>query len=142
MVGLFSNICLGQCRTTEPTNQRRDCKGDDFQSHVPPPPACTTGNTRGVKMKLCQGGDQLPLSSCFSPAKHRVVKGLQPCRRCQGLRARACHSSTSALWDVPPLSGEAWSTAGKWQPRYCLSALPRRCALGKRRRKKDAKIQH
>lgn len=66
MVGPFSHICLGQCGITEPMNQCCDCKGRDFHSHVPPPPTGTTGNRRGVKMELYQGGDQLPLSSRFS----------------------------------------------------------------------------
>ena len=132
MVGPFSNICLGQCRITEPMNQCCDCKGHDFHSHVLPPPICTTGNRRGVKMKLRQGRDQLPLSSCFPSAKQCVVKGLQPCKGSQKLRVQACQSSTNALWDVPPLLGGAWSAAGKWHSRYCLSGLAMMLCLGER----------
>lgn len=83
----------------------------------------TTGKTRGVKMRLYKGGDQLPFSSCFPTAKQCVVKWLQPCRRSQELRVQAHQSSTNALWDVPPLPRGAWSAAGKWYSRYCLSCL-------------------
>lgn len=87
--GHLSNVCLGQCGITAPTNQSCDWKSHDFHSHIPPPPTCTAENRRRVTMKLYQGADQLPLSSCFPSAKQCVEKGLQPSKRPQKWRVQA-----------------------------------------------------
>lgn len=136
-VGPFSNICLGQCGITEPMNQCCDCKGHDLHSHVPPPPMCASGNRRGVKMKLYQGWDQLPLSSCFSlqstvwwrdcsPAKDLGNWEFRPVKAALMLSS-TCHPfleecSREVALQVLPLwpccDAEPWGNGDKRMPRY------------------------
>lgn len=120
-LGPFSNICLGQRRITEPRNQIAKVMIFTPTSHLHQPAPLAT---EGVKMKLHQGGDQLPLSSCLPSAKQCVAKGLQLCKKSQELRVQACQSSTNALWDVRPLLGGAWSAAGKWHLDTASLTLP------------------